>query len=100
MKRFILIPAIALGVMTASAQAIEQSGIFDNMSVGVNGGVTTPMAHSPFFKSMRPVVGITVDKMVTPTFGVGVESLFGINTSTQFGGVHSSTAFDNSYVGA
>lgn len=100
MKKFILLPAIALGVMSASAQGIEQSGIFDNMSVGVNGGVTTPMAHAAFFKSMRPVVGITVDKMVTPTFGVGVESLFGINTSTQFGGIHSSTAFDNSYVGA
>ncbi len=98
MKRMLLIPAITLGVMTASAQAIEQPGFFDNFSIGVNGGVTTPIAHHPFFKSMRPVVGITVDKMVTPTFGVGVESLFGINTS-QFSGVHSSTAFDNSYVG-
>lgn len=58
------------------------------------------MAHHPFFKSMRPVVGITVDKMVTPAFGVGVESLFGINTSSFTGMGHSSTAFDNSYVGA
>lgn len=94
----LLIPAIALGVMTASAQVIEQPKFFDNFSIGVNGGVTTPMANHPFFKSMRPVVGVTVDKMVTPTFGVGVESLFGINTSP-FTGVHSSTAFDNSYVG-
>ncbi len=99
MKRMILLPAIALGVMSASAQAIEQSGIFDNVSVGVNGGVTTPMAHHPFFKSMRPVVGVTVDKMITPTFGVGVESLFGINTSSYNGRAHSSTAFDDSYVG-
>lgn len=99
MKRMILLPAIALGVMTASAQAIEQSSFFDNMSVGVNGGVTTPMYKSPFFKSMRPVVGVTVDKMITPTFGVGVESLFGINTSSFDGRVHSSTAFDDSYVG-
>lgn len=98
MKRMLLIPAIALGVMTASAQVIEQPSFFDNVSIGVNGGVTTPMAHHPFFKSMRPVVGVTVDKMVTPTFGVGVESLFGINT-TPITGVHSSTAFDNSYVG-
>lgn len=100
MKRIFLLPAIALGVMTASAQAIEQPKFFDNVSVGINGGVTTPMAHHAFFKSMRPVVGITVDKMITPAFGVGVESLFGINTSpfTKLG--HSSTAFDNSYVGA
>lgn len=100
MKRMFILPAIALGVMTASAQAIEQPGFFDNVSVGVNGGITTPMAHHPFFKSMRPVVGVTVDKMVTPTFGVGVESLFGINTSSFNGRAHSSTAFDDSYVGA
>lgn len=99
MKRMILLPAIALSVMSASAQAIEQSSFFDNMSIGVNGGVTTPMYNAPFFKSMRPVVGVTIDKMVTPTFGVGVESLFGINTSQFDGRVHSSTAFDDSYVG-
>ena len=99
MKRMILLPAIALGVMTASAQAIEQPSLFDNVSIGVNGGVVTPMDNHPFFKSMRPIVGVTIDKMVTPNFGVGVESLFGINTS-QFSGIgHSSTAFDDSYVG-
>ena len=100
MKRMILLPAIALGVMTASAQAIEQPSLFDNVSIGVNGGVVTPMDNHPFFKSMRPIVGVTIDKMVTPNFGVGVESLFGINTS-QFNGIgHSSTAFDDSYVGS
>lgn len=99
MKRMLLLPAIAIGVMAASAQVIEQPKCLDNVSVGINGGVTTPMANHPFFKSMRPVVGVTVDKMVTPTFGVGVESLFGINTSSFNGIGHSSTAFDNSYVG-
>lgn len=99
MKRMILLPAIALGVMTASAQAVEQPSFFDNFSIGVDGGVTTPMIHSPFFKSMRPIVGLSVDKQVTPTFAVGVESQFGINTSNWRGRVHSSTAFDESYVG-
>lgn len=99
MKRMLLLPAIALGVMTASAQAIEQPSFFDNFSVGVNGGVVTPMDQHPFFKSMRPIVGVTVDKMVTPSFGVGVESLFGINTSPFNNIAHSSTAFDDSYVG-
>lgn len=100
MKRILLLPAIALGVMTASAQAIESPAFFDNFSVGVNGGVTTATYGRPFFKSMRPVVGITVDKMVTPSFGVGVESMFGINTSTFSHIAHSSTAFDDSYIGA
>lgn len=99
MKRMILLPAIALGVMSASAQAVEQPKFFDNVSIGVNGGVTTPMMHNPFFKSMRPVVGINIDKQITPAFAVGVESLFGINTSSWNGRIHSSTAFDDSYVG-
>lgn len=99
MKRMILFPVIALGVMSASAQAVEQPKFFDNFSIGVNGGVATPMIHSPFFKSMRPIVGLNVDKQVTPAFAVGVESLFGINTSSWNGRVHSSTAFDDSYVG-
>lgn len=99
MKKALLFTAISLGAMTVSAQVIEQSSCLDNVSVGVNGGITTPMANNPFFKSMRPVVGISVDKMVTPAFGVGVESVFGINTSSYAGRVHSSTAFDDSYVG-
>lgn len=99
MKRLLLVPAIALGVMTASAQAIEQPSFFNNFSVGINGGVTTPTYGHPFFKSMRPTVGLTVEKMATPSFGVGVESLFGINTSDFNNIAHSTTAFDNSYVG-
>ena len=99
MKRMILLPVIALGALTAAAQAVEQPKLFDNVSVGVNGGVTTPMMHNPFFKSMRPVVGLNIDKQITPTFALGVESLFGINTSSWNGRTHSSTAFDDSYVG-
>lgn len=48
---------------------------------------------------MRPVVGLEVSKRVTPTFRLGAESLFGINTSN-VRGPHSSTAFDDSYIGA
>jgi len=99
MKRMILFPVIALGVMSASAQAVEQPKFFDNVSIGVNGGVTTPMMHNPFFKSMRPIVGINIDKQITPVFALGIESLFGVNTSSWNGRVHSSTAFDDSYVG-
>ncbi|MDE6143102.1 MAG: OmpA family protein, partial [Muribaculaceae bacterium] len=48
---------------------------------------------------MRPVVGLQLDKKITPVFKLGAESLFGINTST-VRGPHSKTAFDDSYVGA
>lgn len=100
MKKVILTAALALGSMAAaSAQAIEAPGFFDNWSAGVKGGVTTPLSNHPFFKSMRPVVGLDLGKQVTPTFRVGAEGLFGINTSN-VRGPHSYTAFDDSYVGA
>lgn len=90
----------AVSALSANAQAIESSSFFDNMKVEVDGGVTTPLKNQPFFKSMRGTAGLNVTKYVTPTFGVGVESLFGVNTSSWKGRTHSSSAFDNSYVGA
>ncbi len=101
MKKVILTAALALSGMSvvSAQQAIESPGFFDNWSAGIRGGVTTPITGYPFFKSMRPVVGLELSKKVTPTFRVGAESLFGINTSN-VRGPHSSTAFDNSYIGA
>lgn len=100
MKKMILLAAVAAGAMTASAQqAIESPRFFDNWSAGLDGGVTTPMHHHAFFGDMRAIVGLHLNKQITPAFGVGVESAFGINTS-RVNGYYSSTAFDNSYVGA
>lgn len=99
MKKSILLGALVLGAMTANAQAVEQPGFFQNWSVGVDGGVTTPMTHHSFFGSMRGLVGLNVKKQITPTFGLGVEGQFGVNTSSWKGRIHSNTAFDNSYVG-
>lgn len=100
MKKVLLIPVLAIGAMAASAQVVEQPGFFDNITIGINGGITSPLKHNPFFKSMRPIVGLNVGKQVTPAFAVGIESQFGINTSSWNKRVHSSTAFDDSYVGA
>ncbi len=98
MKKTIILAALALGAMTASAQALEQPKFFDNWSIGLDGGVTTPLTHHAFFGSMRGLVGLHVDKQITPAFKLGVEGQFGINTSS-WAGPHSTTAFDNSYVG-
>lgn len=101
MKKIILTTAMALvSMFVASAQqAIETPKFGDNWSLGIKGGVTTPMSHHPFFGSMRPVVGLQLDKKITPTFRVGAEGLFAINTSS-VRGPHSYTVFDDSYVGA
>lgn len=66
--------------------------------MGLDGGVVTPMHNHAFFGSMRGIVGLHLQKQITPTFGVGVEGKWGINTSSW--GLHSSTAFDSQYVGA
>lgn len=89
----------AFGMLSSNAQVIEQPGFFDNWSIGLDGGVTTPMKDNAFFKSMRGAAGLHLQKQVTPTLAIGAEGLFGINTSSWNGMVHSSTAFDNSYVG-
>ncbi len=98
MKKTILLAACAFGAVAASAQALEQPRFFDNWSMGLDGGVTTPLTHHAFFPNMRGLVGLHVDKQVTPAFAIGAEAAWGINTSS-YTGVHSSTAFDNSYVG-
>lgn len=99
MKKTVLVAAIALGAMTASAQGIEQSGFFDNWSLGLDGGVTTPLNHAAFWGNMRGVAGLHLDKQITPTFGMGVEATAAVNTSSWRGATHSTTAFDQSYVG-
>lgn len=100
MKKTVILSILALGAMSASAQDMQTPKFFDNWSVGVNGGVTTPMKGQAFFGSMRGLAGINIEKQITPVLGMGVEGQFGVNTSSWKNRYHSSTAFDNSYVGA
>lgn len=100
MKKTIIAAAIAmLGVSAANAQVVEQPKFFDNWSIGLDGGVVTPLTHHAFFGSMRGAAGLHIQKQITPTFAVGAEGVFSVNTSSWKGYTHSSTAFDNSYVG-
>lgn len=103
MKKITVMTALAMGAMGAmnltAQEAIQTQGAFDNVSIGLDGGVTTPFKNYPFFKSMRGVAGLHIQKQVTPVLALGVESAFGVNTS-RFDGPHSSTVFDDSYVGA
>lgn len=102
MKKKLLAAAaiVALGASTAVAQYVETPSFFDNVYVGAQGGVTAPMHGNAFFGGMRGMAGLEVGKQITPTFGVGVEGLFGVNTSSWARRIHSATAFDNSYIGA
>ena len=75
MKSHLLVAILMLGGATTAVaqQAMVQPKFFDNWSVGLQGGVSTPIKGSPFFKSMRGVAGIDVRKQITPAFGIGAE---------------------------
>lgn len=105
MNKKLTVLALAAVALSASAQeAIKTPGIGDNWSVGINGGVTTPMKHAAFWGDMRAIVGVNVAKQISPIFGAGLEGQFTINTSRVGLGAYaapvSKTAFDASYVGA
>lgn len=99
MKKTLLTAVIALGALTASAEAYEQPKFFDNWSIGLDGGAVTPLTHHAFFGDMRGAFGMHLQKQITPAFAIGAEGLAAVNTSSWKGRTHSSTAIDNSYVG-
>ncbi len=100
MKKLFIVAAAALGLMTANAQqAVEHTNFADNWSIGVQGGVTTPLVHHAFFGSMRGTFGLDIHKQISPVFGLGVEGIAAINTSSWDSPVRSYTAIDQSYVG-
>lgn len=102
MKKLLLGAALLAvgGMATANAQLLQQPKFFDNLSLGVKAGVTTPLNHGAFFGNMRAVVGLDLQKMITPIYGAGIEGYWTINTSSWQNQIHSKTAFDASYVGA
>ena len=99
MKKVLLASMAAVALSASAQQAVATPKFGDNWSVGIEAGVTTPIKHHAFFGDMRAIVGLNVEKKITPVYNVGIEGLFGINTSTDRG-PHSTTAFDDSYVGA
>ena len=103
MKKILLAATVLLGSAASvmAQEAMQKPGFFDNMSIGVQGGATTPLAKgSKFVKDMRGVAGLDIRKQITPAFGVGAEGNFAVNTSSWKNNIHSKTAFDQSYVGA
>jgi hypothetical protein len=81
MKKFILLFALSMGILSANAQiATENSNALDNISFGVTAGVSTPMD----FNSMFPLntnVGLKLQKDFTPVFGLQVEGIAFLNSN-------------------
>ena len=89
-----------LTVSSVNAQtAIESSKFFDNWSLGLKGGAVTPMHHAAFFGDMRGVVGLELQKNITPVWGLGIEGQWSVNTSGWKRFEHSVTVFDHQLLG-
>lgn len=106
MKNKLLIAALACGALAANAQTgVEPTSLADNWSIGVTGGVTTPLnggrmvgKHS-FFGSMRGTFGFDIHKQISYYFGLGAEGYWSVNTSSWYSPVSSANSIDGQYLG-
>ena len=102
MKKAILLTAIALCTMTSQAQTtVAGSKFTDNWSFTLKGGAvmsSKQVEDHGFWDNARGIVGAELRKQITPTFGLGVEGEWTINTSS-WAGVRSGNWFDHQYVG-
>ena len=82
MKRFIFVFTLMLSMaLSASAQtAVQTSKVFDNVSVGVTFGATTPMSLNSMFP-LNAVAGIRLQKDFTTVFGLQAEGLAFLNAN-------------------
>lgn len=99
MKKIIFTLIALFSAVCVNAQTVENSRFTDNWSVGLKGGVVTPLNHSAFWGDMRGLIGIELKKEVTPILGLGVEGEWSVNTSGWVRNVHSYNAFDHQLVG-
>lgn len=74
MKKLFTMIAAALVAVSASAQTVQESKTFDNIYVGINGGVATKATGHTWLNGLDPNAGIRVGRNFTPVFGLAVES--------------------------
>lgn len=74
MKKLILSLAAVALTASVSAQTVEESKTFDNIYVGINGGVATYTKAHGWMSSLNPNLGIRIGRYFTPVFGLAVES--------------------------
>ena len=73
MKKSLIVLLSALCVSGLNAQDYNLGGnkFGDNWSIGLNGGIATPLTHSTFFKNSRAVIGLDINlKSATKLFSV------------------------------
>jgi len=74
MKKISLMIAALAMTATVSAQTVTESKTFDNIYVGINGGVATKMTDHSWLGNLNPNAGLRIGRYFTPVFGMAVES--------------------------
>ena len=98
MKKVFMLLAVCATVAFASAQTtVRGSKITDNWSVGLQAGGVTPASNHKVIGDLRPSVGITIAKEITPVFGLAIEGNTVINAGHNNRFV-SANAFDASNI--
>ena len=86
MKKLIFMSLMAFSAIVVNAQtAVQSSKILDNVYVGVEGGVATPLTFDKLFP-LNSTATLRVGKQFTPIFGVEVEGTawFGSNSNYDY----------------
>ena len=73
MKKLVLMLAAASMAASVSAQTVAESKTFDNIYVGINGGVATKTTGHKWLSDLDPNAGIRIGRYFTPVFGLAVE---------------------------
>lgn len=77
MKKFFGLAALLLASATVSfGQTVMGSKFFENMYLGINGGVITPLEN----KDIHPAVGLELGKDITPVLGLSLDGTVALNT--------------------
>jgi len=75
MKKLVLLIAAFAMAVSVSAQTVTESKTFDNIYVGINGGVATKMTgQSGWLGGLNANAGLRIGRYFTPVFGLAVES--------------------------
>ena len=73
MKKLVLMLAAASMAASVSAQTVAESKTFDNIYVGINGGVATKTTGHKWLSDLDPNAGLRVGRYFTPVFGLAIE---------------------------
>ncbi len=94
-----VIAMVAMVLPFSAQEAVKVPAFTDNWSVGLDIGAVSPVTGGDFIGNFRPAFGINLDKQITPALALGFEAGWSVNSSRWHQRFHSSTAFDDSYVG-